>query len=152
MPALRAWSLSHWTTREVPAIHLKMYLFIFGHAGLLCGLFSRYGKLGRLCCDVWACHCSGFPCCGPRFLGPPGLQELQHVGLIVAVSGLQSTGSVVVAHRLSRSRVCGIFLDQGLSPCLLRCKVNYLPLSHQESPRAFFFFFQCSTLSVFSPA
>ena len=36
---------------------------------------------------------------------------------------LQSTGSVVVVHGLS-----GIFLDQGLNPCLLHWQADSLPL------------------------
>ena len=38
---------------------------------------------------------------------------------IVAPHGLQSTGSVVVAHRLSCSKSCGIFPDQGSNLCPL---------------------------------
>ena len=33
--------------------------------------------------------------------------------------GLWNTDSVVVAHGLSCSAACGIFLDQGLNSCLL---------------------------------
>ena len=51
-----------------------------------------------------------------------------------AVSGLQSTGSVVVAHGLSCSEVCGILLDQGSNLYPLHWLVDSLPLSHQESP------------------
>ena len=36
--------------------------------------------------------------------------------LIVVASLLPSTGSAVVAHILM---ACGVFLDQGLNPCLL---------------------------------
>ena len=38
---------------------------------------------------------------------------------VVAASGLWSTGLKVVAHGLSCSAACGIFLDQGLNLCLL---------------------------------
>ena len=48
--------------------------------------------------------------------------------------GLQSTGSVLVSRRLGYSTACDIFLDQGLSPCLLHWQVDSLPLSHQGSP------------------
>ena len=40
-----------------------------------------------------------------------GLQYLRHVGSIAVAPGFWSTGSVVVAHRLSCSTACGIFLD-----------------------------------------
>ena len=57
-----------------------------------------------------------------------------HVGLIVAIRGLQGTGSIVVAHGLSCILAFGIFPDQGLNPCLLPWQVDSLPLSHQGSP------------------
>ena len=46
---------------------------------------------------------------------------------------LQSTGSRAVAHRLSCSTACGIFLDQGLNPCTLHCKADSQPLGYQGS-------------------
>ena len=52
----------------------------------------------------------------------------------VADSGLDGTGSVVVAHRLGCSMACGIFLDQGLNPCLLHWQADSSPLSHQGGP------------------
>ena len=45
-------------------------------------------------------------------------------GSAVVACGLQSTGWVVVTCRLNCSRACGIFLDQGLNPCLLHWQVN----------------------------
>ena len=41
--------------------------------------------------------------------------------------------SVAAAHKLSCSMTCGIFLDQGLNPCLLHWQAASLPLSHQGS-------------------
>ena len=38
---------------------------------------------------------------------------------VVGAPGLWSTGSIVVAHGLSCSEACGIFLDQESTPCLL---------------------------------
>ena len=58
-----------------------------------------------LCCGVRAYHCSGFSCCGAQALGA-------RIS-VVAAHGLLSAGSVIVAHRLSCSAECGIFLDQG---------------------------------------
>ena len=43
-------------------------------------------------------------------------------------------GSVVVAHGLSCSAACGIFLDQGSNPCLLHWQADSQPLRHQGSP------------------
>ena len=69
-----------------------------------------------------------------------GLQRLQ--ASVAAAHGLssrgcrlQSTGSVVVAHRLSHSMACGIFSDKGLNPCFLPWQAYSLPLSHQGSPK-----------------
>ena len=56
---------------------------------------------------------------------------LQRVGLIVAVPGLYSTGSIVAAHGLSWSSARGIFPDEGSNPCLLHWQADSLPLSHQ---------------------
>ena len=44
------------------------------------------------------------------------------------------TGSVVVAHRLSCSKACGIFPGQGLNLCPLHWQADSYPLYHQESP------------------
>ena len=45
-----------------------------------------------------------------------------------------------MAHRLSCSMTCGIFLDQGSNPCLLHWQADSLPLSHQGSSQGSFFF------------
>ena len=39
---------------------------------------------------------------------------------------------------LSCSAACGIFLDQGLNPCLLDWQAESLPLIHQRSPNVLF--------------
>ena len=57
----------------------------------------------------------------------------------VEVHGLWGTGSVVVAHRLSCSTACRIFLDQGSNLCLLHWQVDSLPMSHQGSLNIGFF-------------
>ena len=44
-----------------------------------------------------------------------------------------------MAHRLSCSTACRIFLDQESNRCLLHWQVNSLPLSHQGGPIHFFF-------------
>ena len=74
-----------------------IYWFMFGWAGssLLRGLFSSCARTS---------HCRGFS----RAAGALGAQA--------SVAGLP--GSVVVAHGLSCSGPCGIFLDQGSNPCL----------------------------------
>ena len=68
-----------------------------------------------------ATHCSGPSCWAAQ-------------ASAVVAPGLWRTGSVVVAHRLSCSRACGIFSDQELNPHLLHWRMNSLPLNHQGSP------------------
>ena len=50
-------------------------------------------------------------CCGTQTLGA--------CASVVGARGFLSAGLVVVAHGLSCSTACGIFLDQGLNPCPL---------------------------------
>ena len=97
---------------------LKNYLFIYVW---LCwvfvtlhGLFSSRCKQGLpSSCGARASHCGGF--------------------------SLQSTGSrhpdsAVVVHRLSCSKACGIFPDQGSNPSPLHWQADSQPLDHQGSP------------------
>ena len=64
---------------------------------------------------------------------------LTEVASPVAEHGLWSVrASVVVAHRLSYSKECGIFPDQGLNPCLWHWQMDSYPLSHQGSPSSLF--------------
>ena len=80
-------------------------------------------------CGARASRCSGFSCCGARALGAQasvvatrrlssyGTRALEHAGLSsCGVQTLEYAGSVVMAHGLSCSAACGIFLDQGLNP------------------------------------
>ena len=109
---------------------LKIYFYLF------------LGVLGLCCCSnfsigLWpagatlSLRCTSFSLQWLLFLWSTGSRERRSV---VAAPGLWSTGSVVVLLGLSRSIACGIFLDQGLNPCLLYCQVDSLPLSHQGSP------------------
>ena len=47
---------------------------------------------------------------------------------------LEPVGSVLVAHGLSCTTACGIFLDQVSNPCPLHWQVDSYPLDHQGSP------------------
>ena len=58
-----------------------------------------------------------------------------HALLSPWVPGLQSAGSVAVAHQLSCSKARGIFLGQESNLCVLNWQVDSLPLSHQENPK-----------------
>ena len=105
-------------------------LFIFMAAlGLCCYTrsFSSFGEQRLLsCCGVQASYCGGFSCCGTWALGTQASGVVAH--------GLQSVGSVVVAHELCFSAACAIFPDQGLNPCLLHWQIDSYPLYHQGSP------------------
>ena len=57
---------------------------------------------------------------------------------VTAAPRFQSTGSVVVALRLSCSVAYGIFPDQGSNLCLLHWQADSLPLSHARSTVAYF--------------
>lgn len=58
-------------------------------------------------------------------------------GSAVVGLGLESTGSVVVAHGLCCSRASGLFPDQRLNLCPLHWLVDSSPLYHQRSPPTF---------------
>ena len=45
---------------------------------------------------------------------------------VAAAHGLQSRGSVVVAHEFSYLSACGIFLDQGLNPVSFALQDEFL--------------------------
>ena len=129
-------------TRTRPFSAFKKYLFCLGCGGslLLRGLFSRCDEQGLFShcderglfssCDVQASHCRGFSRCGAQ---APGLRYLQRVGSVVVAPGLQSTGSVTVAHRLGCCAACGISPDQVSNPGVLHWQADSLPLSHQGS-------------------
>ena len=104
------------------------FLFIGSARSLLLwGLFSSSGERELpYSGGVQASHGGGFSCCRAWALGCRAS--------VVAIPGLSSTGSIVVAHRLSCSMECGIFLDQGSNLCLLHWQVDSLPLDHQGSP------------------
>ena len=78
----------------------------------------------------------GLHCCTQAFLylrwarASHGLQYLMHMGSVVATVGLWRTGLIAVAHGLSCSWTCWIFLDQGSDLHLLHWQADSLLLSH----------------------
>ena len=113
-----------------------IYLLIYGCAGssLLCSSVSiQLWQVGVTlqCTDLSLQGLLLFLSTGCR---PHGLQWLQHLGLVVAVPGFQSTGSVVMLHALSCSPACGIFPDQGSNLYLLHGLADSLPWSHWGKP------------------
>ena len=69
-----------------------------------------------------------------------GVQSLSHVQHFATPVDCSPPGSSVYGISQARMAVScyfllqGIFLDQGLDPCLLHWQVDYLPLSHQRRP------------------
>ena len=57
--------------------------------------------------------------------------------LLLRSTGSRRTGSVIVAHGLSRSAACGILPDQGSNPCSPHWQADSQPLRHQGSPKYF---------------
>ena len=102
-----------------------IFFFFFCCTGslMLCGLLSI--------CRAQASHCGA--------LSRWGAQASVVMGSVAAAPELQSTDSIGAVHGLSCSAAYGIFLDQGLNPCLLQWQVDSLPLSHQGNPRALHF-------------
>ena len=70
--------------------------------------------VSALCCGAQASPSGGFSCCRTQALGTRAS---------VAAQGPQSMGSVIVVLGLSCSATCGIFQNQGSSPCPPHCKV-----------------------------
>ena len=110
-----------------PSNFLKKIIFSCAGSLLLPRFFSVGGKWGLFSsCGVWASHDSGRLCCKAQASG--------HMGSVVVASGLQSTGSMAVAHRLSCSEACRILSDQGSNRSLLHGQADSSPLSHRGSP------------------
>ena len=59
--------------------------------------------------------------------------------LLLRSTGSRRAGSVVVAHGLSCSVACGIFPDQGSTPCPPHWQADSQPLRHQGSPATTFY-------------
>ena len=122
-------------------------LFIYDHTGssLLCGLFSVVVARGGCssCCGVVASHCSGSSCCRAQALGRvvcnswgTWAQQVWLPGSRALAQELSRTGSLAPQH-VGSSRglfsgkitgagfhflLQGIFLIQGLNPCLPHCR------------------------------
>ena len=70
--------------------------------------------------------------------------DFRCTGSVVVACGFYSAGSVVLAHGLSCSAACGIFPDQGSSPCPLHWQADSQPLRHQGSPLLYFYLLKIS--------
>ena len=101
-----------------------MYLFL-AVLGLRCctRAFSSCGKRGLLFVVVRGFLIAVASRCGAQALGVRASVVVAR-GLSSVARGLQSAGSVVVAHGLSCSVPCGIFPDQGSNPCPLHWQAD----------------------------
>ena len=109
-----------------PSFRPYMFTIIFIHFWLYrvftaCRPFSGCGEqrlpfLAVTGCSLW----------WPALLQSVGWRALASA---VAACGLESPGLTVAVHRLSCSVACGIFLDEGSSPCLLHWLAESSPLS-----------------------
>ena len=132
-------------SKETIVQKTKILILDFPHNSQHSIIFNKffiiiYFWLCWVCCCMWAfCSCDKL---GLLFVVVRGLliavaslvvehgllvcgqQQLWHAGSGVVACGLQSTGSVVVAHGLSCSAACGIFPDQGWNPCPLRWQAD----------------------------
>ena len=82
----------------------------------MCGLSLVAASGATLRWGAWASHCCGFSCCGARALGTRAS--------VVVARGLESAGSVFVAHGFSCSMACGIFPGQGSNLCPLHWQAD----------------------------
>ena len=132
-PALRAWSLNHWTASEVPSqLFFFFNKFIYFIHIFLAALgprcwaqaFSSCGERGLLFFVVHGLLIAVASLVAEHRLQAHGLQQLWHAGSVVVARRLQNAGSVAVAHGLSCSAACGIFLDQGSNPCPLHWQAD----------------------------
>ena len=103
-----------------PFFFLKIYLFIYFW---LCWVFVSVRGPSPVVASGGhsSSRCAGLSLSRPLF----------------AEHGSGRAGSVVVAHGLSCSAACGIFLDQGSNPCSLHRQADSQPLRHQGSPACF---------------
>ena len=105
----------------------KFIYFIFGCVGsslLRTGFLQLRRVGGLLLVEVCRLLIAVASLVAEHGLQARGLQQSWHVSSVVVAHGLQSAGSVVVAHRLSCSMACGIFPDQGLNPCPLHWQAD----------------------------
>ena len=121
-------------------VFLKI-MFIFGRQALRCcaGSLQLQHTGDSSSCSVQASHIVAFSRCGAWILGHLCFSGFGHVGSVLAPR-LWGADSIVVAQGFSCSQARGIFLDEGLNPCLLYWQADSLLLSHQGSPIMFCLF------------
>ena len=92
---------------------------------MLHGLFSSCRELGLLSiCGTHVSHYDGFSYSRAWALGCTGLSSCGTWAQWLQLPGLWSTGSIVVANRLSCSAACGMFLNQESNLYLLQWQAD----------------------------
>ena len=97
-------------------IYLLIYLWLYWVFVVACGLSLVVASGGYS--SLW---CTGFSL---QWLLLLQSMASRHAGSVIVALRLLIAGSVVVAHGLSCSAACAIFLDQGLNPCLLHWQAD----------------------------
>ena len=85
----------------------------------------------------WSWRAGAAPRCGAQRL-PAAASPSRSPARGTRAAAVAALGSVVVAHVLSCSSVCGIFLDPGSNPRPLHGQADAYPLNHQGSPPYWF--------------
>ena len=109
LPTLR---ILKWLDKAVYVLSFVCFLIIY--------LFIFSCTLGMHCCKGFL----QLPCAGFSLLWL----------LLLRSTGCGCVGFSSVAHGLSGSVACGIFLDQRSNPCPLHWRADSQPLDHQRSP------------------
>ena len=121
-------------------IHFSLYFFFIFR---LCWIFIavRAFPSGAKHGPLSSCGAGGLSRCRAQALGLAGFSSCG-----VWAQQLWLPGSLAVVHGLSCPVARGIFQDQGLNCCLRHWQVDSLPLRHQGSPEAPFFFLDVNFL------
>lgn len=121
--------------------HIFLSFWLYAVSSLVHAGFSSFGKQGLLSSVMCrqASHCRGFSCCWGIGCRACRLQELQHVNSVVGSSGLESTGSVVLAHGLKSLPWHMGSSQTRINPCLLHtaCRLITLFPWATRKPRIF---------------
>ena len=101
-----------------PCVNWQKFINFFAALGLRCctRAFSSCSEQGLLFIAVHGLLIVVASHVAEQGLQVRWLQQLRHVGSVVVACGLQSSGSVAVAHGLNCSTTRGIFPDQGSNP------------------------------------
>ena len=119
-----------------PLRFIYLSLAVLGLQLLCTGFFQLQQARATLPWDAQASHCGGLSCRGA--LRHSAFSSCGKWAQQSQLLGFWSTGSIIVLHGLSCSKVCGILPDKGSNLCLLHWQAVFffffLPLSRYGSP------------------